>query len=91
MNEECEGFTLSERSKCILHKSATALHFTERRTSLVGIRKRTSTFSKYCEEKQRLKRCKNEPNCEKTKNCLRNGYIISYAINYNSLPSVNCS
>ena len=77
LNEECDGFTVSQRSKCILHKTATALHFTERRTSLVGIRKRTSTFPKYCEEKHRLKRCQYEPKCEKTHNCvLRNDYAI---------------
>ena len=75
---------MSQRSKCILHKTATALHFTEGKTSVVGIRKRTSTFPKYCEEQQRLKRCKYEPKCEETHNCLRNSYIcmISYIVSY---------
>ena len=58
----------------ILHKTAKAVHLTLRRISEVGIRNRTSTFPKYCEEEQRLKRCKNEPKCEKILNCLRKGY-----------------
>ena len=73
---------MPKRSKCILHKTAKALHFTEKKNSLVGIRKRASPFPKYCEERQRLKRCKKEPKCEKVQNCLRNGYMIAYIVSY---------
>ena len=73
LNQECDGFTLSNELKCILHKTAISYHFTGRRISQVGIRQRASTFPKYCEEEQRLERCKNEPKCDFL-NCLRNGY-----------------
>ena len=72
---------MPKRSKCILHKTAKALHFTGRKTSQVGIRKRASPFPKYCEERQRLKRCKKEPQCEKVQNCLRNGFIVWGSVN----------
>ena len=76
MNPECEGFTLSNEFKCILHKTAKALHVTQRRISQIGIRNRTSTIPKYCEEEQRLERCKNEPKCERIVNCFRKGSFI---------------
>ena len=75
INQECDGFTLSSDLKCILHRTATALHFTGRRISQVGIRNRTSTFPKYCEEEEKLERCKNEPKCERILNCFRKRYI----------------
>ena len=78
MNPECEGYTLSSGFKCILHKTAKAVHLTLRRISEVGIRNRTSTIPKYCDEEQRLKRCKNEPKCEKILNCFRKGCFILY-------------
>ena len=74
LNQECDGFTFSTGLKCILHKTATAFHYTERRMSQVGIRKRSSTFPKYCEEEQRQKRCKNEPQCKNILNCFRKSY-----------------
>ena len=83
MNPECEGFTLSNEFKCILHKTAKAVHFTQRRISQVGIRKRGSTFPKYCEEEKRMERCKNEPKCEKILNCFRKGSFILYRLAYN--------
>ena len=76
LNQECDGFTLSNEFKCILHKTATSFHFTGRRISQVGIRKRTSAFPKYCEEEQRLERCKNEPICDRILNCFRKSYFI---------------
>ena len=85
MNPECEGFTLSKEFKCILHKTAKTFHFTQRRISQVGIRNRTSTFPKYCEEEQRLERCKNEPKCQKILNCFRKGCFILYRHTYRSV------
>ena len=82
MNPECEGFTLTGEFKCILHKTAKALHVTQRRISQVGIRKNGSTFPKYCEEEQRLERCKNEPKCEKILDCFRKGSFILYRLTY---------
>ena len=76
MNPECEGFTLSSEFKCILHRTAKTVHFTPRRNSQIGIRNRTSTFPKYCEEEQRLERCKNEPTCDRIMNCFRKGSFI---------------
>ena len=75
MNPECEGFTLSSGFKCTLHKTAKVVHFTQRRISQIGIRNRTSTIPKYCEEEQRLERCKKEPKCKDVLNCFRNGYF----------------
>ena len=74
LNPECDGFTLSGKLNCILHRTAATFHFTGRRISQVGIRNRTSTFSKYCQEELRLKRCKNEPKCKDILNCFRQGY-----------------
>ena len=82
MNPECKGFTFSDEFKCILHKTAEVGHFTEGRISQVGKRKRTSTFPKYCEEEERLKRCKNEPKCERIVNCFRKGFFILYRLTY---------
>ena len=81
LNQECDGFTLSSDLKCILHRTATAFHFTGRRLSQVGIRKRISIFPKYCEYEQRRRRCENEPKCEKILDCvLRKGYFIWYRL-----------
>ena len=74
LNQECDGFTLSGKLNCILHRTAATFHFTGRKISQVGIRNRTSTFSKYCQEELRLKRCKNEPKCKNVLNCFRQGY-----------------
>ena len=80
MNPECEGFTFSDEFKCILHKTAKAVHFTQRKISQVGIRKEGFTLPKYCEEEKRTERCKNEPKCEKILDCFRKGSFILYRL-----------
>ena len=77
LNQECDGFTLSSDLKCILHRTATALHFTGRRISQVGIRNRTSTFPKYCEEELRRERCKTNQDA-KDSSTVQSGKAILY-------------
>ena len=77
LNEDCDGFTLSRELRCSIHKTTKSIHLTDGRiTHIIGIRKRTKTFPKYCHEERRLKRCKNEPNCRKIVNCLRKGFVV---------------
>ena len=77
MNEDCDGFTLSRELRCTIHKTTKSIHLTDGRiTHIIGIRKRTKNFPKYCHEERRLKRCKNEPNCRNVVNCLRKGFFI---------------
>ena len=88
MNPKCEGYTFSNEFKCTLHKTTEALHPIQRRISEVGIRNRTLTISKYCQEELRLKRCKNEPKCNDVLNCFRQGYqkVLRIQSNYGKKP-----
>ena len=75
LNEKCDGFTYSNGFKCILHKTSIVLHVTGWGNSKVGIRNRTATVPKYCEEEERQKRCKNEINCKQMLDCLRKDFF----------------